>query len=360
MSVLTIAIRPMPQNLRQDPLDKADADLKLNDKQIRLLDDLIEAQESNPAGVNYLTFQIAHEENLMELDHLRTTGLIEQRDKTCFLRLFGLSVIATSNPVAKTHLMHCGAVFDVVGKRFRTGPEQTLLVSDVARSAGLTEPDGIRALIYLRDAPIWGGYSTDLTKFDSYVIAGPSILRYKTLESVLDTMRQWTDRNEREANNITVPTADVEFITTSGEGVPSAYLYVNVSRLEDLRTLKGKWDFSRLCRLCEELNTNYQNECFLATAMLVRAILDHVAPAFGCKKFSEIYTVYEGQRSFKETMQRLNAALRSIADGHLHSQLRAADSLPTRNQVEFRAELDLLLGELVCVQRGNSGTTIAN
>lgn len=44
-------------------------------------------------------------------------------------------------------------------------------------------------------------------------------------------------------------------------------------------------------------------------------------------------------------MQRLNDSLRNLADSYLHVQIRKVESLPTMNQVDFRAELDALLSE---------------
>lgn len=45
-------------------------------------------------------------------------------------------------------------------------------------------------------------------------------------------------------------------------------------------------------------------------------------------------------------MKHLDGQSRAIADGHLHSQIRARESLPTANQVDFRAGIDVLLAEI--------------
>lgn len=54
-----------------------------------------------------------------------------------------------------------------------------------------------------------------------------------------------------------------------------------------------------------------------------------------------------GSKSFKETMLHLETAAKKIADGFLHTQIRKTETLPNRQQVNFAAALDLLLGELV-------------
>lgn len=128
--------------------------------------------------------------------------------------------------------------------------------------------------------------------------------------------------------------------------------YVDISRLAALRALpKSTWDSSRLVRLCEELNIAHENDCHMATAMLVRAIVDHVPPIFGCKSFNDVTNNTQGAKSFRGSMQNLNQSLRNIADAHLHVQIRASEILPTGPQVDFRADLDVLLAEVVRVLR---------
>ncbi len=124
--------------------------------------------------------------------------------------------------------------------------------------------------------------------------------------------------------------------------------YVDATRLATLRRLVGrKWDVSRLVRLCEELNTAHANGCFMATAMICRSIVDHVPPIFDCKTFSEVENNYGGAKSFRGSMSHLNQSLRNIADAHLHVQIRAKETVPTGAQVDFRADLDVLLAEII-------------
>ncbi len=124
--------------------------------------------------------------------------------------------------------------------------------------------------------------------------------------------------------------------------------YVDTSRLGELRSQTSSlWDASRLIRLAEELNVAEANRCYMSVAMLVRSITDHVPPIFGCQTFTEVANNYAGAKSFRGSMQRLNSSLRHIADAHLHIQIRRSEILPTQTQVDFRAELDALLAEVV-------------
>lgn len=129
---------------------------------------------------------------------------------------------------------------------------------------------------------------------------------------------------------------------------PSKTQFVDLSRLAALRAAKSpKWDLTRLIRLCEELNISYSNDCFMSVAMLVRAILDHVPPLLGKQTFADVSNNYGGPSSFKKSMQNLQLSLRNIADAHLHVPIRQKEVLPTRQQVDFHKDLDVLLGEIV-------------
>jgi len=141
---------------------------------------------------------------------------------------------------------------------------------------------------------------------------------------------------------------------------PPAYVYVDEVRIADLRSLGDTaFDLVKLIALCEELNLCYRSQCYHAVAALTRAVMDHVPPLLGCGSFSEVANNYSGTRSFKECMQRLDQAARKIADGHLHTQVRASEVLPTRTQVNFANEVDLLLGEVVRLMRPAGGSSDA-
>ena len=134
---------------------------------------------------------------------------------------------------------------------------------------------------------------------------------------------------------------------------PAAH-YVSASRISELKSLHGRYDARRLVRLCEELNAAHRSECHMTTAMLVRAIADHVPPIFSCSNFGEVANHYAGSKSFRGSMEHLQNSLRHIADGHLHTQIRRSEVLPTAQQVDFAADLDALLAEVVRIESSAS------
>ena len=101
--------------------------------------------------------------------------------------------------------------------------------------------------------------------------------------------------------------------------------------------------------MLEELNIAHEHDAYFTTALLVRAVTDHVPPILGAKSFAEVANNYLGGKSFGEQMKHLYNSLRKVADGLLHQQVRKTESLPEAPQVDFRAALDVLLGEVVRV-----------
>jgi hypothetical protein len=129
--------------------------------------------------------------------------------------------------------------------------------------------------------------------------------------------------------------------------------FIADSRIEELRQLSSPdFDFQKLVRLCEELNSSFNNGNYYATAMLTRGLLDHIPPLFGKSSFAEVANNYGGGgRSFKETMHHLDHSARKIGDMHLHMPIRKSETLPTPQQVYCASQLDVLLSEIVRTMR---------
>jgi len=124
--------------------------------------------------------------------------------------------------------------------------------------------------------------------------------------------------------------------------------YVNPSRIEELSTVKSpSFDLGKLTRLCEELNDNWKKENFYSVGLIGRSIINHVPPIFGAfTKFEQV--VSNGSNvSFRKNASNLHESLRSIADSYTHHTIRRKESLPNEQQVDFRANLDILLVEII-------------
>jgi hypothetical protein len=192
-------------------------------------------------------------------------------------------------------------------------------------------------------------YIEDLQSIQFYPMFAPSTEKYKRecwrsgteeMQNLFNTMKEeillfGTSIETEWENEASTPTLDECF--------------VDLSRMDELRGVtSSSFDLAKLIKLCEELNICYANECFLAVTMLTRTILDHVPPILGVSTFKEVANNYGG-KSFKNSMQHLQNSSRNIADSHLHLPIRKKESLPTRVQVNFRNDLDVLLAEIVRV-----------
>ncbi|MDR1652958.1 MAG: hypothetical protein LBS01_04800 [Prevotellaceae bacterium] len=128
-------------------------------------------------------------------------------------------------------------------------------------------------------------------------------------------------------------------------------LFVDKERIEELSQIEeSEFDYTKLIQLLEELNDAYSNDNYHSVCMLIRAIIDHVPPIFEKENFAAICGGY-GTKSFQDSMKHLNESSRKIADAYLHTQIRKKEALPTKIQVDFRQDLDVLLEEIVRINK---------
>ncbi len=123
--------------------------------------------------------------------------------------------------------------------------------------------------------------------------------------------------------------------------------YINLERIKKLKELNGKFDFAKLARICEEVNSCYENGNYYAVGMLLRSIIDHVPPIFGFDSFKSVVANYSGSKSFKESMDSLDKSMRKIADSFLHQTIREKEILPVQESIEFKASFDNLISEII-------------
>lgn len=164
---------------------------------------------------------------------------------------------------------------------------------------------------------------------------GPSILAVQGAHKLMETALRQIRRLQ-----------DFAPAVTPSPSHPIRPPYVDSTRIDELRSLpRVEWDLTRLVRMLEELNDAYERGNFQTVPMLVRAIKDHVPPIFGQSNFGGVFN--NSTKSLKGNLERLENSLKHIADGQLHMQIRSSEVLPTDSQVDFRSDLDVLLGEIV-------------
>jgi hypothetical protein len=186
------------------------------------------------------------------------------------------------------------------------------------------------------------------------VLASPSASRLNAIEVHIDDLYSAYDAKAELDALLPEIEAALERLDDDGDlYIADGSAIIAESRLVELRSLVSPdFDFRKLVRLCEEVNSSYALQKFYANAMLIRGLLDHVPPVFGFKTFSEVANNYAGGgRSFKEAMQHLENASRKVGDAHLHMPIRKSETLPTAQQVNCGQQLDVLLSEIVRITR---------
>lgn len=141
----------------------------------------------------------------------------------------------------------------------------------------------------------------------------------------------------------------VEFQNTSGS-------FIEPQIIEQLRLVEGcKFDLSKIVRFCEELNSSFNAGNYLASALLLRALINHVPPIFGQTTFQQV--VSQVSKSRRELFKPLDEVARDVADLHTHDSIRHKEVLPTKNQLEpFKANLEFLLQEVLVEVKKSSYT----
>lgn len=217
-----------------------------------------------------------------------------------------------------------------------------------------------KALIFLKRLYDKVGHNTD--KFVSaFDLQGDEFTKEEALQIGYGYLTDvgWAKKSRRSTGNpdilITpngirrIEVKQSEPSKTPAKPIQAETTYIDTHRLNELRDINSEdFDLTKLIRLCEELNSNFVNGNYLSIAMLTRTIIHHIPPIFGFSNFEQVASQYPG-KSFKQNMQHLKDSLKPIADRHLHSQIRKSESLPTKTQVDFRNDLDVLLEEIVRV-----------
>jgi hypothetical protein len=126
-------------------------------------------------------------------------------------------------------------------------------------------------------------------------------------------------------------------------------LYISSDRISALENINSdEFDLTRLIKICQELNDNYAKGNYLSTGILLRSLLDHIPPIFKHESFIQFSSQYSfAGTSFKKNMKHLQDSFRNIADSMLHSPIKRKEVLPTLQQIDFRADIDILLAEII-------------
>jgi hypothetical protein len=292
-------------------------------------------------GVSALKFRAERHEYLDLLDRLEMKRFIERRDNKYLISLSSLIEIDDVNEVIAL-LDLCELIFQYLRKLYIKKPGEQISIGDISKAIDVSRLDVDRAFYYLDQTDVLGGHSTHFNTAEAWCVPAERILRVKCFKEAIRKIPEEVDSP--------YPYGDSYFLSEAlsfFDKNPNSPDFISLSRIENLRKINvTEYDLLRLIRICEEINSNYCSMNYLATGALLRILLDHIPPLLGFKTFKEVASNYPA-KSLKGTFQHLENGCRNISDGILHQTIRRKESLPTKQQVNYSSDIDVLLGEII-------------
>ncbi|MCX4827099.1 hypothetical protein OG883_46535 [Streptomyces sp. NBC_01142] len=126
----------------------------------------------------------------------------------------------------------------------------------------------------------------------------------------------------------------------SPTGAPGPY--VDEALIADLEAKDSALQPDKLLALVDELNVNHANRHPYACQMLLRAILDHVPPAFGHQTFAQVVANVMFGRTDKAYIKKL-ADFRNGGDDALHRPMSTKPSRLNMDDLPPRTYINALL-----------------
>lgn len=177
-------------------------------------------------------------------------------------------------------------------------------------------------------------------------------------------IRRWRDAKtlqEYVATTVEVVNEDVQqvpqglaFLGSRAATVPAAPeptrpVYIDEALIQELEELETDWSLDKLVALLRELNSNYADGHPYSCQALLRAVLDHIPPAFGkYERFGQVVSNHKWSHTDAAYAKKLSET-RNTGDDVLHRLMRRSPSRIDMNDVPPRAWINALLQELLVV-----------
>ena len=166
-----------------DPLDRS------------LIRELLHVALDSRSWINAKEFRARHEDHLDGLNRLERGPYIEKKDNLYRIKLLALAEFKGDDARIETLLNQCDQVFCLLRASYKDCTDAPVELSEMVQKTGISEFQLRLVLTYLADAPIWGGYTSDLLGSQEVrVTPGENILRYKTFDDVIQQLLDWASR----------------------------------------------------------------------------------------------------------------------------------------------------------------------
>jgi hypothetical protein len=133
--------------------------------------------------------------------------------------------------------------------------------------------------------------------------------------------------------------------------------YVNQEIIEGFIKKRDGFNYKKLIKMLNEINSNHVAGHVYATSMLIRAVLDHIPPLFGCGSFDAVVSNYGWGKTDRDYMKSL-LDFKSEGDDALHRQISGHDDLLDTTSLPVAHRFNRLLQECLTIE-GNPVTTLS-
>jgi len=307
---------------------------------------LEEIDRSKFKGMNERYFKVKLKDKLPR--NFKPDSIDRRYVKDNRLTLLGIWYVNHKHPL----LIKTSKVINTMQKLISDNPYMSLFTSNKISKLTDIDEDKVKFIFrIMHDFELVGGYKIKQGELYPYEVSfsdnhsGFEKILY--FENISETLEDFFIEKEPQSfilNNVGHKTQNVK------NSLVDHSVFVDYKRIEELEKIKTEhFDLTRLIELCNELNHAKATNSYLAIAMITRTIINHIPPIFNCETFKEVANNYKGGKSFRDLMLRLDMTLRKIADNHLHKPISSREVLPNFIQVNFTAELDLLISEIISI-----------
>lgn len=234
----------------------------------KMLKEIFQLIEVGTQSLDAIVFRAQNEKHINPLNSLEKRGYIKNNDNRYSLSLAALDVIGNEVIKAKDILNNCSIVFQWLRDSYKQDPHKNIPLEDIISGTQTSETDTRVCLYYLRDVPIWSGYTTDILENEKvFVKASESILRYKTFDEVIKQLHSWCDI----AYKPSLTSKDIldKELDKSPREPQNDLSSTNISRMN----IKLP---SPLSRLLSEIERGIDTELFALSSMGIRAAIDFI------------------------------------------------------------------------------------
>lgn len=134
--------------------------------------------------------------------------------------------------------------------------------------------------------------------------------------------------------------------------------YVSQEIIEGLIKKRDGFNYKKLIKMLNEINSNHIASHAYATSMLIRAVLDHIPPIFGYSSFDAVVSNYGWGKTDRAYMKSL-LDFKNEGDDALHRQISGQDDLLDMTSLPVAHRFNRLLQECLTFEGQPVATTLS-